>query len=182
VIAAAALVIGLAATGWLVQSSQSRLASARNLNSRLATWEAAAVIAVERPLFGVGLTNYTEHFNRRYSRSDQWQSAIANARPMAYPHSNALWIGAELGVVAFAIYVVANLCLFGIGYKGWRQAESPRQKAAAGCFLALLAVYSIPGLTLTSGAYSDLNLYYFFFLGLVSRRLFVQSRRSLQYT
>jgi O-antigen ligase len=135
---------------------------------------------VERPLFGVGLTNYNEYFNRRYSRADQWQGAIADARPMAYPHSNALWIGAELGIVALAIYVVANLCLFVIGYRGWRRAETTRQKAAAGCFLALLAAYSIPGLTLTSGAYSDLNLYFFFFLGLISRRLCIQGRSNLE--
>jgi hypothetical protein len=176
---AAVLLIGLATAGWLLQSSQGRLASARNLYSRLATWEAAAGIAVERPLFGVGLTNYNEYFNKRYSRADQWQSAIGDARPMAYPHSNALWIGAELGLGAFALYVLANLFLFLIGYRGWRQAESSLQKSAAGCFLALLAAYSIPGLTLTSGAYSDLNLYFFLFLGLVSRRLFIQGEDGL---
>jgi len=172
VLAAAAVVVAaLAGAALLFEgSSQNRLASARNIYSRLATWEAGVGIVTDRPLFGAGLTNYNDYFSLKYSRADQWLGSVGNARPVGYPHSNGLWIAAELGLPAFVLYVIANACLFLIGYRALKRAGTAQQKTAAGCFLALLAAYSIPGLTLTSGAYSDLNLYFLFLLGLLSTR------------
>ena len=162
------LFVAVAGAALLYESgAEGRIVSARNIYSRLATWSAAARISLDQPVFGVGLTNYTEQFNRKYSRADQWEGAIGNARPAAYPHSNALWIAAELGLPAFAIYVFANVALFWMGVVMLRAAKG-RQRVMASCFLGLLAAYSIPGLTLTSGAYSDLNLYFFLFLAILA--------------
>jgi O-antigen ligase len=172
--AAAVALVTLAGGALLFEvSSQGRLSSARNIYGRLATWEAGVGIVMDRPLFGAGLTNYNDYFNLRYSRADQWQGSVENARPVGYPHSNGLWIAAELGLPAFVVYVIANVYLFLIGYRGLKKATTTRQRTAAGCWVALLAAYWIPGLTLTSGAYSDLNLYFFFLLGLLSTRMLV---------
>ncbi len=170
--AAAVVLVALAGAALLFEfSSQGRLSSARNIYGRVATWEAGIGIVLDRPLFGAGLTNYNDYFNLKYSRADQWRGSVGNARPAGYPHSNGLWIAAELGVPAFVLYVIANAYLFLIGYRGLRRAVTAQQRAAAGCFLALLAAYWISGLTLTSGAYSDLNLYFLFLLGLLSTRM-----------
>lgn len=147
-----------------------RLASARNAYGRLATWEAAARIAAENPLLGVGITNYTDYFRAKYFESERPVESIIEARAALSPHSNPLWVAAEVGAFAFALYVIANVYIFRTGYRAFKRAEDKRQQAAAACFVALAVAYFLPGLTLTSGIYSDLNLYFFFLLGLLANR------------
>ena len=84
------------------------------------------------------------------------------------PHSNLLWVAAEMGVVAFLLYVIANAYLLLVGWRALRRAQSVRARAAAAAFIALFVAYWLPGLTLASGYYSDVNLYFFFLMGLLS--------------
>jgi hypothetical protein len=146
-----------------------RLASPRNLYGRLATWQTAARIAMENPLAGVGLTNYSESFDVIFS---DWQHQevdwIGDIRAVETPHSNFLWIASELGFSGFAPYLLANIYLLLMGLRALLGAKTRQQFLAGGGFLALLAAYTIPGLTLQSGFYADLNLYFFFMLGLLS--------------
>ncbi|HTF36860.1 MAG TPA: hypothetical protein VK651_01020, partial [Blastocatellia bacterium] len=79
-----------------------------------------------------------------------------------------LWIASELGLPGLALYVAANLYLFLTGWRALKRAADQRQRIAASCFLALVVAYSIPGLTIASGYYSDLNLYFLFLLGALS--------------
>jgi len=76
-------------------------------------------------------------------------------------------VAAVLGLAALALYLAASLYLFFMGWRAMKGHDSARGRAAAACYLALLAAYWIPGLTLASGYYSDLNLYFFFMLGLL---------------
>jgi hypothetical protein len=144
-----------------------RLASARNLYGRVATWEAAVRIASDEPLFGVGLGNYTGYFETRFPQSGGRIDSIADARAEAYPHSNLLWIASELGLVGLSLYLLANLHLFLTGYRGLKLGGA-RRRAAAACCMAMAVAYWTAGITLTSGAYSDLNLCFFFLLGVVT--------------
>ncbi len=152
-------------------SAEQRLVSANSVYGRLATWGAAITIAANHPWFGVGLCNYPESFSAEYSDEAQliWEDselAVADS-----PHSNALWIAAELGFLALAVYLVANFYLFRMGWRALIRGSDSQARASAACFLAMVLAYSIPGLALASGAYSDLNLYFFFVLGLLSRRM-----------
>jgi hypothetical protein len=146
-----------------------RLASPRNLYGRLATWQTAARIALENPVVGVGLTNYSEYFDVIVS---DWQHQevdwIGDIRAAETPHSNFLWIASELGISGFVPYLLANLFLLLMGLRALLGAKTRQQFMASGGFLALLAAYTIPGLTLQSGFYADVNLYFFFMLGLLS--------------
>jgi hypothetical protein len=146
-----------------------RLASPRNLYGRLATWQTAARIAMENPVAGVGLTNYSEYFDVIFS---DWQHQevdwIGDIRAVETPHSNFLWIAAELGLSGFAPYLLACTFLLLMGLGALWRARSRQQVIASGGFLAVLAAYTISGLTLQSGFYADLNLYFFFMLGLLS--------------
>jgi hypothetical protein len=144
-----------------------RITDPRNAFGRLATWEAAAAVTIENPLFGVGLTNYRDYFHAKYNWEDESVESVQHAHAADSPHSNLLWIASELGFVAVALYLMANLCLFFMGLRAMKKADDSRQRAAAACYLALIAAYWIPGLTLASGYYSDLNLYFFFMLGLL---------------
>ena len=157
---------------WLVMTDSdravSRLINPRSVFGRVATWMGAAEIAVENPVRGVGLTNYAEHYDASHYYSDEAPEEVLDTKAAASPHSNLLWIAAELGVPAGAVYVVANLCLFLLGWRALRRPKDKRRRIAAACFVSLVLAYWIPGLTLASGYYSDLNLYLFFLLGALS--------------
>jgi O-antigen ligase len=161
------IVLGIMAITFDTSALGQRLVSLRNLYGRLATWEAAAGITLDRPFFGVGLTNYNDYFEKKYIDEDRPAEAVLDARAAPFPHSNFLWVAAELGLFAFALYVAANIYIFLMGYREFIKAKSAEGRAAAATTLAIAAVYSIPGLTLASGAYSDLNLYFFFMIGLL---------------
>ena len=161
------MILGIMAVTLNASAIGERLASLRNLYGRLATWEAAIGIAIDNPFSGVGLMNYNDYFEKKYFDVGRPVEAVLDTRAASFPHSNLLWIAAELGLFAFALYIIANIYIFLMGYRGLVKARSYEGRAAAACYIAIATAYSIPGLTLASGAYSDLNLYFFFMIGLL---------------
>ena len=155
-----------------------RLVSPGNFFSRIATWEGAVRVTLDNPLFGVGLWNFTEHFETYYR--DAWSPVeiALDTRITSGPHSNVLWIASELGLVGLIPYLAANLFLLIMSIRVLRTPTSPQRIAGAACFLALLVGYWVSGLALVSGIYSDLNLYFFFLLGLLSRVMSDRSNRG----
>lgn len=170
--AALIAVISVVLGGWLAtmvpSKSGNRLANPRTAFGRLATWQAAAEISLENAVFGVGLANYADYFDASHYYSDEPPEEVLDTKAADSPHSNLLWIASELGAPALALYIAANLYLFLIGWRALKRAADSRQRIAASCFLAIVVAYWIPGLTLTSGYYSDLNLYFLFLLGALS--------------
>jgi O-antigen ligase len=152
---------------------EKRLVDPRNAYGRLATWSAAAEVAFENPLFGIGLSNYSEYFGQKYIQQGAPRPLVFGAPAALNPHSNPLWILAELGITGFVFYLASNVYIFLMGYRALKSASDERQRLAAICFLALAVAYWIPGLTLASGYYSDLNLYFFFMLGVLSNKSLV---------
>ena len=152
-----------------------RLTNPRNAFGRLATWETAAGITIENPLFGVGLANYRDYFHAKYAWEDESVERVMSTRAADSPHSNLFWVAAELGVVAFVLYIAANIYLFSMGWRALKRAAGLRERAAAACYIALFVAYWIHGLTLASGYYSDTNLYFLFLLGLLSNKSLVSS-------
>lgn len=150
--------------------SGGRLADPRSAFGRLATWQAAAETAIENPIFGVGLANYSEHYDASHYYSDEPAEEVLDTKAANSPHANLLWIASELGLPALVLYVTANLYLFLMGWRALKRAVDRQQRIAARCFLALAVAYWLPGLTLASGYYSDLNLYFLFLLGALSTR------------
>lgn len=147
-----------------------RLTSPRNLYARLATWQTAGRIVTENPMFGVGLANYSDYFDTKFSDWREEKDYVADAKAVDTPHSNFLWIASELGLSGFLFYLLAYIYLIQIGYRNWQQAQTSQQRQASGFFMILILAYTLPGLTLASGTYSDLNLYFFFLLGIFSNR------------
>jgi hypothetical protein len=154
-----------------------RLTDSRTAFGRFATWQAAAEIALANPAFGVGLGNYEDYFDQTHYYSDEAVEEIMEARAVDSPHSNLLWIAAELGLFGLALYLFANACLFMTGWRAFKRAVNSKQRTAAACFVVLIVAYWIPGLTLTSGYYSDVNLFFFFIVGVLagSFKSFVRS-------
>jgi hypothetical protein len=145
-----------------------RLTESRTAFGRFATWQAAAEIALANPVFGVGLGNYADYFDQTHYYSDEAVEEIMEARAVDSPHSNLLWVAAELGLFGLALYLFANACLFIMGWRAFKRAANSKQRTAAACFVVLIVAYWIPGSTLTSGYYSDLNLFFFFLVGVLA--------------
>lgn len=164
------VLLALAFVGVLLASASlsQRLSSLYNLYGRLATWEAAVRISADNPLLGVGIANYGDSFRAMYFEGETPVERIIESRAASSPHSTPLWVAAEAGALAFALYLMANVYIFRMGYRALKRATDGRGRAAAACYLALVVAYWLPGLTLTSGIYSDLNLYFFFLLGLLA--------------
>jgi len=152
-----------------------RLTSARTAFGRLATWQAAVEITLYKPVFGVGLGNYSEAYDATHYYAEQPDEEILETKAAYYPHSNLLWISAELGLTGLALYIAANVYLFLMGWRALKKASDQQQRTSAACVIALLAAYWIPGLTLSSAYYSDLNLYFFFLAGALLNRSFART-------
>jgi O-antigen ligase len=161
------LILGGAAGLTDLSALPSRLQNPRNLVGRVVTWNVALGIAFANPLFGVGLNNYKPYFDANYNQDADWLARGLEVKPAPFPHSNYLWIGSELGLPALVTYLLAFGWLIAASWRGLRQ-RTDHARAAAICSLALTTAYLVHGLTLTSGWYSELNLYYFFMTGLLA--------------
>lgn len=168
VIIATLVLIGVGAVLAPFMFRAGRLSDPRTAFARLATWQAAIVFTVDNPIFGVGLGNYSNYFRERHFYRDPTIRDVFDARAAQSPHSNVLWISTEMGVTGLILYLAANVYLLLMGWRALKRASTNRERAAAACFLAFLVAYWIPGLTLASGEYSDVNLYFFFLLGTLS--------------
>jgi len=166
-LARAALVAGIVVAAtipfWL-RASQSvvfrdRVTDPSSAFSRLATYRAAIDVIGEHPLAGVGLAQYRTYFDERFGTA--WYIDVEEVSGVGAedsPHNNVLGTWAELGLAGIFFYLLASFLL---AWEAWR-----RRCLAA---LALMAVYWIPGMTLQSGVYSDLNLYYFAMIAVAFR-------------
>src|SRR5256714_1539413 len=162
------LMIGVGSVALGLLASGKRLTNLRNIIGRLATWESAVRMTLDSPVVGVGLANYQWAFDQRYFYSDAEAEVLLDTAAADSPHSNLLWVAAEMGLIALLVYGVANAYLFRIGWRALRRAQRVRARTAAAGLIALFVAYWLPGLTLASGYYSDANLYFFFLMGLLA--------------
>ena len=178
--AAATVVILIALGGAIVALVPSitggRLTDPRTAFGRLATWQAAAEITLDNPVFGAGLGNYAEYFDATHYYANEAPEEVLETRAVDSPHSNLLWISSELGLTGLALYIAANIYLLVMGWRAFKNADDLRKRFTASCFLALIFAYWIPGLTLASGYYSDLNLFFFFLIGALSSSFQISGR------
>jgi hypothetical protein len=149
-------------------AAMARLTSARNALGRVASWQLATKIWWTHPVLGVGLGNYEEYFAQEYTGGKSSIELALDTHIANTPHSNIFWIASELGAAGLVLYLLANFYLFVSGWRALSRSNTPKSRAVAVCYLAILIAYWIPGLWLETGFYWDISLYYFFILGLLS--------------
>ena len=176
----ALIALGIVVAEGLSGASERRLADPRSAYGRLATWVAAAEMSLDNPVFGVGLTNYSVYFDKKYNWSADSPQSFLDVRAADSPHSNPLWILSEMGMIGFVLYILANAYILVLGFRGLKRADSDQLRVASICYLAVTLAYWIPGLTLASGYYSDLNLYFFFILGVLSNKFLASGSEPKQ--
>jgi O-antigen ligase len=150
---------------WSLQASNPEFLAARmsdpaNLYGRIAQQTQTFELFRRSPINGVGLGNFME------AVAEIPSSAFRGVAALNAPHNNLGAILAETGLLGFLPYAIAQLLLARAFWR-IRARGTPESKLAWDGFLYIFLAYWINGLSLTSGYYSDLNMWYMFALAFV---------------
>jgi hypothetical protein len=137
-----------------------RVSDMSDLYARIAQYKQTWALFKAYPFSGVGLANY---------------ATVADSVPPAYyrgvesvgsAHNTLVSILVDTGIVGFLGYFLAQVYLL---YAFWRLQlrGTPQSKLASRFGLYIFLSYWITGLLLTSGYYSDLNLWFLFAMAVI---------------
>jgi O-antigen ligase len=128
-----------------------------NFYSRIAEQRQTLELFKMHPFTGVGILNF---FNVAQAQSRS-VAVYKGFESVDAPHNNLGAILAETGLMGFVPYVAAQVLLI-IAFRKLASGETPQSRAVWISFLYVFLSYWVSGLSLTSGYYSDLNLWYIF--------------------
>jgi O-antigen ligase len=148
---------------------QKRIADPSNAYSRVATYRTALQIAQKNWKVGVGLSEYENYFRQQGFATSLTtpvnRSSTIGSITQPTPHNNFLAIFAELGLLGLLLYLGAFYSMF---YQAYRLINGdPKNRLVGILCVLLLLIYNAVGMTLTSGYYADLNLFFFFLLAVI---------------
>jgi O-antigen ligase len=139
---------------------QYRVSDMSDLYARIAQYKQTWTLFESYPLRGVGLANY---------------ATVADNVPAAYyrgvesvgsAHNTLASILVDTGMVGFLGYFLAQVYFFRAFWR-LRLQGTPQAKLASRFALYIFMSYWITGLMLTSGYYSDMNLWYLFAMAVI---------------
>ncbi len=138
---------------------ESRISDMSDLYARVAQYEQTWALFKSHPINGVGLANYAnaaENVPAAYYRGVE---SVGSA------HNTMASILVDTGITGFVTYFLSQIFFF-LGF--WRLRRGTPATALASRFaLYIFLSYWITGMMLTSGYYSDLNLWYLFSCAIV---------------
>ena len=139
-----------------------RVSSLENLYARIAQQQQSLELFWSHPLKGVGLNNFHDAAEKQTKYSTEFHGIEA----LDYPHSNLSAVLAETGILGFVPYLLAQILLVAAFWR-IRQRGSGDSRLVWRYFRWIFLGYWLSGLNLTSGYYSDLNLWYVFSVALL---------------
>jgi len=140
---------------------EERVSDPSNVYARLAQQQQNLQLFMDNPVFGVGFSNFHEVASRTPGHDASYQGTLA----LDYPHSNIGAVLAETGLAGFIPFILSQFLLVVAFWKLRTRGRSGKQ--AWIFFLYIFLSYWISGMALTSGYYSDLNLWYLFSLAVL---------------
>jgi len=132
-----------------------------NLYGRIAEQQQVMAMFLDHPLNGVGINNFYEAAQR-----DRYVAFYEGIESVDYPHSNLSAVLAETGISGFVPYILSQVFLVAAFWK-LRQSRGSDAGLAWKYFVLLFLAYWVNGVSLTSGYYADLNLWYMLALAIV---------------
>lgn len=138
--------------------------AAANVDARLEAWGAAANLAGEHPLLGVGPGNFRYHFAEATKTPEGTQSVTV-------VHNAYLDVAAELGLIALALFLMYIVGVFLRLTSARRQGSGPPGLAAA--VRTAFVVGAVAATTLSEQYYAPLWL-----LGALATALWAESRAA----
>jgi hypothetical protein len=128
-----------------------------NVSARMAQQRQTLGMFSSNPVLGVGLNNFIS----AAPQATPYTGRYSGVDPLDAPHSNLGAILAETGVVGFVPYLAANGLLVAAFWK--LRVDGMRRPAWIWkIFVYVFLSYWVTGLSVTSGHYGDLNLWYLF--------------------
>jgi O-antigen ligase len=124
------------------------------------------------PLTGLGIANFENAAAARGQSLGMYKGYEA----ADYPHSNLGAILSETGLLGFIPYVAAQVLVI-ICFRKLKTPETEESRTVWISFLYVTLSYWISGMSLTSGYYSDLNLWYVFVLMVIYKYAITRVRR-----
>jgi O-antigen ligase len=160
--------LGLVAAALLASAAfapdffQERVADLFNVYGRVAQYGQSIALFMDNPLTGVGLSNFFD----AAMKDAKYAVAFGDVGAVDYPHSNLGAVLVETGLLGFVPYFLAQVFLVRAFWK-LRNRRTPAAQTAWAFFLYVFLSYWVSGLTLTSGYYSDLNLWFLFVVSVI---------------
>ncbi len=155
--------LGLAVGAFLLLNAalpdiyRERVSSPENVNARFVQQLQNLDLFLENPWLGVGIANFGYAAPKVTCYSKFNPDGI---EPLYAPHNNWTGILAETGLLGLLPYTAAQLLLVSAFWKLRR--EGSTGKLVWKYFLFILLAYGVSGMTLTSGYYGDLNMWFMF--------------------
>jgi O-antigen ligase len=139
---------------------KSRVSDPSDLYARIAQHKQTLQLFLGHPFNGVGLGNYPQAAMSIPSATYRGVDSVGSA------HNTLGALLADTGVTGFIPFVLAQIFLFRAFWR-LRKHGSPQAVLASTFFLYVFLSYWVTGVMLTSGYYSDINLWYCFVVGVL---------------
>lgn len=141
---------------------QERVSDSGNISARIAQQKQNFQLFLDHPIVGVGFANFVPAAAKSQSANVAFDDVIA----LGSPHSNLGAVLAETGLAGFLPYAFSNVLLI-IAFWKLRQSSKVEGRLAWTFFMYVFLSYWVSGLALTSGYYSDLNLWFMFSVAVI---------------
>jgi O-antigen ligase len=142
-----------------------------NFYSRIAQQRQTFELFKMHPFTGLGIANF-ENVAEAQGQSVGFYKGFESGDS---PHNNLGGILAETGLVGFLPYVASQVLLI-TAFSKLRRVETRHSRTVWISFLYVFLSYWVSGLSLTSGYYSDLNLWYMFVLMVIYKYAITESK------
>jgi O-antigen ligase len=149
-------------SGQLPDLYEERISGMDNIYARVAQEHQSFRIFSSSPLTGVGLTGFHDAAEQSSNYATQYNGVDA----LDYPHNNLSAVLAETGILGFVPYFLSQIFLV-YAFLHIRKRGTPGAKMVWKYFIWIFLGYWISGLSLTSGYYSDLNLWFVFAIAIL---------------
>jgi O-antigen ligase len=149
-------------SGQLPDFYEERISGMDNIYARVAQEQQSFRIFWSSPLTGVGLTGFHDVAEQNSNYATQYNGVDA----LDYPHNNLSSVLAETGTLGFVPYLLSQVLLV-YAFLQLRRQGAPSAKLVWKYFIWIFLGYWISGLSLTSGYYSDLNLWFVFAIAIL---------------
>jgi O-antigen ligase len=149
-------------SGQLPDFYQERISGMDNVYARVAQEQQSFRIFLSNPLTGVGFTG----FHDVAEKNSNYATAFDGVDALDYPHNNLSAVLAETGIFGFVPYFLSQVLLV-YAFLQMRRRGTAGGKLVWKYFIWIFLGYWVSGVSLTSGYYSDLNLWFVFAIALL---------------
>ncbi|HEY6388267.1 MAG TPA: O-antigen ligase family protein [Candidatus Acidoferrum sp.] len=155
--AACAVALLVAANNVFPEVIQERVLSLENVYARVAQQQQTFEVFLGHPFVGVGYGNFSAATGQLTNSSQSYNGIYA----LDSPHNNLAEVLVETGLFGFVPYFLSQILLLRAFWK-MRKKDSTDARFVWKMFLYVFVSYWITGLSLSSGYYVDLNMWFIF--------------------